>query len=341
MLVVHMLDVRDLRLIEALAKHGSMVRAARSLGVTQSAVTRALAVVEKRVGAILFDRSKRGLDPTDTCRTILLYCSRILSGVDELESIVTGVKGDRGIAVTIAAGPYALDTVVVGALIKFEQSKIGARLKILSGSALAAVREVRARRAALALVELAEIDHPEEFTIEPFRRHPVHPLARPGHPIFCERGPITFETICRYPVASPSYLAARIAVPIGATRNAHAAGPLAAFPSVVIDSLPSALAAATRSDLIVGATAPPAQVFVDAGHLKAIPCRPDWLVSNFGILSLRGQHLPHAAQLVMAAMREADADAFALAGALFPDFTMPREEHAFIGSRTGPLQSSR
>ncbi|WP_116050892.1 LysR substrate-binding domain-containing protein [Amycolatopsis palatopharyngis] len=58
------LKIRHLVLVTAIAEHGSIVRAAEHLHITQPVVTRALRDVETLLGVILFTRSSRGVTPT-------------------------------------------------------------------------------------------------------------------------------------------------------------------------------------------------------------------------------------------------------------------------------------
>ena len=61
----HMLEVRDLELVEAITAHGSFARAARVLGVSQSALTRHVAALEQRLRGVLFGRRNQGIEQTD------------------------------------------------------------------------------------------------------------------------------------------------------------------------------------------------------------------------------------------------------------------------------------
>lgn len=53
-----MFEVRDLRMVRAIHEHGSLVRAARVLGIAQPALTRQLAAGGRLRGP-LFERSPR------------------------------------------------------------------------------------------------------------------------------------------------------------------------------------------------------------------------------------------------------------------------------------------
>lgn len=55
--IFHRVPVRSLQVFEAAARHGSFTRAGDALGITQSAVSRQIGELEKRLGVILFSRS--------------------------------------------------------------------------------------------------------------------------------------------------------------------------------------------------------------------------------------------------------------------------------------------
>src|SRR5512139_1896262 len=71
----HMFEVRDLRMVRAIHEHGSLVRAARVLGIAQPALTRQLAALEARLRGPLFERSPRGVTTTDLGRAVLTDAS--------------------------------------------------------------------------------------------------------------------------------------------------------------------------------------------------------------------------------------------------------------------------
>lgn len=82
------LEMRDLELVLALAAAGSTARAAGALHLTQSAVSRALAQAESRVGVQLFERRAHGLTPTSAGERLLAGALPILQQLHELERAV-------------------------------------------------------------------------------------------------------------------------------------------------------------------------------------------------------------------------------------------------------------
>ncbi|MBN8467349.1 LysR family transcriptional regulator [Corallococcus exiguus] len=79
------LDVRDLRVVLALASAGTTARAAAALHLTQPAVSRALLSAEERLGTRLFDRTPRGLVPTPAGQELVAGATRILVELGDLE----------------------------------------------------------------------------------------------------------------------------------------------------------------------------------------------------------------------------------------------------------------
>jgi len=79
------LEVRDLRLVLALADAQSTAGAAERLHITQSAVSRALAQAEGRLGLTLFERNARGVLPTAAGTRLITAAPRLLSELREVE----------------------------------------------------------------------------------------------------------------------------------------------------------------------------------------------------------------------------------------------------------------
>jgi len=88
--VASRLDTRDLRLVLALATARTTAAAAEKLHLTQPAVSRALLGVEQRLDVKLFERTPRGLEPTDAGRTLLANAARLLNELNALEVQVRG-----------------------------------------------------------------------------------------------------------------------------------------------------------------------------------------------------------------------------------------------------------
>ncbi|MDM4718959.1 LysR family transcriptional regulator [Micromonospora sp. WMMA1363] len=70
--------VEDLRLVEALARHGSLGAAGRELLISQPAASNRLAALERRIGERLFERDTTGARPTPAGRALAVEAAHVL-----------------------------------------------------------------------------------------------------------------------------------------------------------------------------------------------------------------------------------------------------------------------
>ena len=85
------MDADDLRIVEAVARIGSMNRAAAELNMVQSNVTARIRLLEEELGVQLFVRHSRGVEPSEAGLRLLSYVEQIRV---LFEQAITG--GQRG-----------------------------------------------------------------------------------------------------------------------------------------------------------------------------------------------------------------------------------------------------
>jgi DNA-binding transcriptional LysR family regulator len=105
-----MFDLSRLRVLHAVAGHGSLAAAAQALHLTPSAVSQQMAKLEREAGCALAERQGRRLRLTDEGRVLAAHADRILSAVaeasadlDERRGLVLG-QVDLGAFATAARG---------------------------------------------------------------------------------------------------------------------------------------------------------------------------------------------------------------------------------------------
>jgi len=90
------MEYADLRILEAVARHGSMNRAAVELNTVQSNVTARIRVLEQQVGVQLFDRSRRGVMLTAAGQRLLPYAARLSALLNEAHEAARDDGTPRG-----------------------------------------------------------------------------------------------------------------------------------------------------------------------------------------------------------------------------------------------------
>src|SRR5579875_3290845 len=78
----------DLAAFVAALEAGSVHGAADALQLTQSAVTKRIQMLERRVGGRLFERGRFGVRPTELGRTVYPASKRALEALDEVGEAV-------------------------------------------------------------------------------------------------------------------------------------------------------------------------------------------------------------------------------------------------------------
>ncbi len=141
----------SLRLLRAIAECGSFTAAAAALGYTQSAVSRQIAVLERAVGARLFERRAAGVQLTAAGVTLLRHASVALDEVDRAARVVQGADLNGG---TVRLGVFtSLGAVLVPAALNLMRRRLpDVEVITREGSTPALTRSLRASALDLALI---------------------------------------------------------------------------------------------------------------------------------------------------------------------------------------------
>ena len=86
------IDLRQLRFAVTAADTASFLRAAKQLNVKQSTLSKKVSALEHRLGITLFERSTRGVVPTETGKAFLEVARRIVTDADNLLTTAKAVR---------------------------------------------------------------------------------------------------------------------------------------------------------------------------------------------------------------------------------------------------------
>lgn len=107
------LRLRHFRLLIAIDEHGSLIKAAESVSISQPGATKALQEIEQAVGSALFVRTNRGLAPNEVGHCIIRYARVIYQDLahlrEEIESILDGYGGRLAVGTIMGAVPLLTD----------------------------------------------------------------------------------------------------------------------------------------------------------------------------------------------------------------------------------------
>ena len=147
-----MLDVIRLRVLVAVARHGSVTAAARALNYAQPSISHHIARLEAETGARLLQRAGRGVRLTDAGRLLAERAEEIIGRLDAAEAELAAHVGLREGRVRLAAFPSALGTIVPAAAARLEAETPGLDLMLTEAEPPEALRMLRAGYVDVALI---------------------------------------------------------------------------------------------------------------------------------------------------------------------------------------------
>lgn len=160
-----------MRYILSIAEHGHMTRAAGALGVSQPALSAALAKLEEELGAALFHRTGRGVEPTDAGRVFLEHAANTLRAAEAGAAAVRELVGLETGSIRVGAGATAAGYLLPEAIRAVQREHPGLRFSIREAGSAAVAEGVISGELDLGIVTLP-IEHPRGDDLMVVRRIP-------------------------------------------------------------------------------------------------------------------------------------------------------------------------
>lgn len=166
-----------LRVLTAVANHGTIAGAARSLGYTASAVSQHVSNLEREANTSLVERSNRGVTLTSAGRLLAARSGDVLDLVRNAFDEVNAATHAHQIELVVAAFPTAISGILLPLQADLEPS---IRLKIVDAESEPALRMLVAREVDAAITDgEAHLRHgPPDTDRTRLRSEPVRLLAR-------------------------------------------------------------------------------------------------------------------------------------------------------------------
>src|SRR5215207_9822931 len=126
-----MLDVNRLRVIDAVARHGSVTAAAKELHYSQPSVTHHLGRLEAETGAQLLQRAGRGIRLTPAGELLADRAAEILGRIDAAGAELSAHVGLSAGRVRLAGFASAIGTLVPHAVAALEARHPGLEVNLV------------------------------------------------------------------------------------------------------------------------------------------------------------------------------------------------------------------
>ena len=177
------LDVDRLLLLREVALRGTIASAARSVGLTPSAVSQQLSVLEREAGCTLLDRSPRGVALTGAGHALAKRAGAIVDVLTSARADLDRMSGSVSGPVGVAAVASAAATLVSDGVLRLRVEQPGIEVSVVVAEPAAASELLLAGDVDIAVVD--EYDYvplalPDNLDVGQLRAEPLVAVAAPG-----------------------------------------------------------------------------------------------------------------------------------------------------------------
>ncbi|MBW8704645.1 putative HTH-type transcriptional regulator [Streptomyces sp. MBT84] len=191
-------ELGALELLLAVARLGSLGRAAREMGITQPAASSRIRSMERQLGVALVDRSPAGSRLTDAGALVTDWARRIVEAAEAFDAGAQALRGRRDSRLRVAASMTIAEYLLPGWLIALRGRRPDTAVSLLAGNSAAVVERLLADEADLGFVEGLSVPAGLEEAVIAHDRLIV--VTAPGHPWARRRGPLSAAELASTPL---------------------------------------------------------------------------------------------------------------------------------------------
>lgn len=196
-----MARLRYLQYVYALAREGSFKSAAIELHISQPALSKGIAALEREYGIELFDRSKRPLALTPAGRLVLAEAERCLQSQEELHSQLLKLKGLTHQRLRMSWGPYAYCCFAERFALEFQRRCPDIELHYRPATWIQATSILKRAEVDLAVADISTITS-NEFELTALTPRAIRLVCAPSHPLASLES-VELSDVFRYKLALP------------------------------------------------------------------------------------------------------------------------------------------
>ena len=281
------MNLKHLEHLLAVAETGSFSRAAEQQHLTQSALSRSIQTLEDDLGARLIDRTGKRNELTPLGQAVAVRARRMVFEAAELRRSAQLLKqGELGaIRIGLGSGPGVM--LMTPFLVHMARHHPGVHVSMSPGATELQLMQLRQRSLDALVIDIRRIAPAPDLAIEQLAELRAGFVCRSSHPLRKTGGPVFFDDMLRYPLASTPLSAevAHMLVRLFGLR----ADPQQAV-SLRCDSIASLLEAVKASDAIYLGILAAARDGIQAGELAELPTEPALTSgARFAFITLAGR----------------------------------------------------
>src|SRR5579863_3460158 len=189
---------RMLTYVDAVARYGSIRKAAEALNVASSALNRQVLDLEMDLGAPLFERLPRGVRVTSAGEAFLVYARLVISELKAVESRIEQLRGLVRGQVSVAAAESVAGELLPAAITKFQATHPYVRFHVRIGAPEELVEALAADQVDLILTH--DVPRKKDVAIVAMARQALCAMMVPDHPL-ASRDELHLRDCLAFPLA--------------------------------------------------------------------------------------------------------------------------------------------
>ena len=191
-------DLGAMELLLAVARLGSLGRAAKELGITQPAASGRIRSMERQLGVALVDRSPRGSRLTDAGALVTDWARRVVEAAEAFDAGAQALRDRRDSRLRVAASMTIAEYLLPGWLIALRAQRPDTAVSLLAGNSAAVAERLLAGEADLGFVEGLSL--PAGLDSAVVARDRLIVVTAPTHPWARRRSPLSAAELAATPL---------------------------------------------------------------------------------------------------------------------------------------------
>ncbi len=183
------------------ASHGSFLRAAIAMGISQSQLSRQVAALETRLGQKLFHRHGRGVALTDFGQRIMPRVQSLIAELEAFDALVSDARTQLSGDVAVGVIPLSSRHLTSSLVRRLQSTHPGIRLRMLEAYSGQVEEWLGTGRVDIGVFNRYGGARP--IHADPLMRGQVSVIGAPDHPLFRQKE-IPFNALRNVPIAMPA-----------------------------------------------------------------------------------------------------------------------------------------
>lgn len=278
-------EIKHVRIVKALDTHRNFARAADTLGMSQSALSRALGRIEDMLDVELFERTRTSVIPTIYAELVLQRSDELIARFDDMLQAIEAKRQEAERGVRVSVGPYAAEAIGLSGFSAHASSNRAFNGMLFIRDWRTCLEDVMERRSDIAITDTRSAQRHPELEVETLGGGKALFFCDTNHPL-AHQDTVGWSDVMRFPWAATLAQARWLDMLPADLGAAGRVDPVTGdfVPAICVDSFP-AMVSAVRAGRAIS-VAPPEFIRdeIERGDLVTLPLSEPWLVMEYGLV---------------------------------------------------------